>query len=44
MEKIKVQMNAMLKFFKNLAYSPYNPITQGGLVQFDWKELIKSYC
>ena len=41
MERIKKQMDAKLKFFKNKVYSSYDPITQAGLVQFGWKKELK---
>ena len=42
MERIKKQMDAKLKFFKNEVYSSYdNFITQAGLVQFGWKKELK---
>jgi len=41
MEKIRMQMDAKLKFCKNEVYSPHNPITHAGLVQFGWKKKLK---
>jgi len=41
MEKVRMQMDAKLKFCKNEVYSPHNPITHAGLVQFGWKKKLK---
>ena len=40
MEKIKKQMDAKLKFWKNEVYSSYNP-TQAGFVQLGLKKKLK---
>ena len=41
MERIKKQMDAKLKFYKNEVYSSYDPITQAGLIKFGWKKELK---
>ena len=41
LQKMKMQMDAKLKFCKNEVYSPHNPITQAGLVLYGWKKKLK---
>ena len=41
MEKMKIQMDAKLKFCKNEVYSPHNPNYQAKLVQYGWKKKLK---